>query len=180
MGERGPKPQPGNLHLLKGNPSKKPLSALLGEFKPEVEIPDAPAFLWTEAKVEWDRITPELESYGLVSKLDRGLLAMLCQEWARYVWAEEKITATNKADPAGEAGLIATAPTSGYRMPSVYAQISRRALETYEKLCAHFGLSPSGRTRVTPSDNQPFLPGMDPAGNKEANKPAGLGKFAAT
>jgi len=177
MGERGPKPLPANVHALKGNPSKKPLSQLLGEFKPEVEIPDAPAFLWPGAKAEWDRIAPELEYYGLVSKLDRGLLAMLCQEWARYVWAEEKITALNKADPEGEAGLIATAPTSGYRMPSVYAQISRRALETYEKLCAQFGLSPSGRSRVTPSDNQPFLPGMEPGKNKEA-PPAGLAKFA--
>jgi P27 family predicted phage terminase small subunit len=178
MGERGPKPQPANVHMLRGNPSKKPLSALLGEFKPEVEIPDAPAFLWPGAKEEWDRITPELEYYGLVSQLDRGLLAMLCQEWARYVWAEEKIATLNKADPQGEAGLIATAPTSGYRMPSVHAQISRRALETYEKLCAHFGLSPSGRTRVTPSDNQAFLPGMEPGADKP--KPAGLGKFAAT
>src|SRR5690242_3645519 len=99
MGLRGPKPLPGNVHQLKGNPSKLPLAALLGEFKPEVEIPDAPAFLWPEAKKEWDRVTPELERYGLVSELDRGLLSMLCQEWARYVWAEEKISAGNKSDP---------------------------------------------------------------------------------
>lgn len=178
MGQRGPKPLPANVHLLKGNPSKKPLAALLGEFKPEVEIPDCPEFLWTEAKKEWERLTPELEAYGLVSLLDRGVLAMLCQEWARYVWAEEKITAANKADPNGEAGLIATAPTSGYRMPSVYALISRRSLENYSKLCAHFGLSPSSRTRVTPSDNQPLLPGLEFGTDKE--KPAGLGKFAPT
>jgi len=178
MGERGPKPLPANVHRLRGNPSRKPLSALLDEFMPEVEIPDCPAFLWEEAKSEWNRLTPELEFYGLVSLLDRSLLAMLCQEWARYCWAEEKIFALNKADPNGEAGLIATAPTSGYRMPSVYAQISRRALETHEKLCAHFGLSPSGRTRVTPSDNQIPLPGMEPGADK--SKAAGLGKFAAT
>ena len=177
MGERGPKPLPANVHALKGNPSKKSLSALLGEFKPEVEIPDAPEFLWAEAKLEWDRITPELEHYGLVSLLDRGRLAQLCQEWARYEWAEKKIAAKNKEDPLGEAGLIDKAP-SGYRMPSVYAQISRRALETYGNLCAEFGLTPSGRTRVTPSDNQPFLPGMGP-GEKEAPV-AGLAKFAAT
>lgn len=175
MGQRGPLPEPATLKLIKGNPGHRRIGTLLDEFKPEVEIPEAPAFLWTEAKLEWDRITPELESYGLVSKLDRGLLAMLCQEWARYCWAEEKIATLNKADPQGEAGLIATAPTSGYRMPSVYAQISRRALETYEKLCTHFGLSPSGRTRVTPSDNQAFLPGMEPGADKP--KPAGLAKF---
>jgi len=139
-----------------------------------VAIPDAPQFLWAEAKLEWDRVAPELEKYGLVSELDRGLLAMLCQEWARYCWAEEKVTAKNKDDPLGEAGLIDTAP-SGYRMPSVYAQISRRSMETYEKLCTHFGLSPSSRSRVTVSDNQPWLPGMEPgaqAGSVDAGGPA--------
>lgn len=180
MGERGPKPQPANVHLLKGNPSKKPLAQLLGEFKPGVEVPDCPSFLWEEAKREWDRCAVELEKYGLVSELDRGLLAMMCQEWARYVWAENRIAEKNKADPNGEAGLIDTAP-SGYRMPSVYAQISRRSLETYEKLCAHFGMSPSSRSRVTVSDNQPWLQGFGPKhaqDEAESKPPSGLAAFA--
>jgi len=148
--------------MLRGNASKKRFGELLNEFRPEVEIPTAPKVLWPEARREWKRLVAELERYGLVSKLDRGTLAMLCQEWARWQWAEEKIAAANAADEAhGEAGLIERAP-SGYRMQSVFLQISVKAQERYERLKACFGLSPADRTRVTPSDTQLPLPGMDP------------------
>lgn len=162
MGARGPKPLPANVHLLRGNASKRPLGTLLSEFRPDVELPDCPSVLWPEAKREWKRLAPELLRYGLVSKLDRGVLAMCCQEWARWQWAERKIKEANKDDPAGERGLIEVAP-SGYRMQSVYLQISVKAQERYEKLKANFGLSPADRTRVTPSDAQIPLPGMEPA-----------------
>ena len=165
MKAKGPRSLPANVHLLRGNPSKKSFGALVDEFRPEVEIPLCPAVLWPDAKREWKRITVELKRYGLVSKLDRGTLAMLCQNWAQWQWAEEKITAANNTDPKGEAGLIETAQ-SGYRMQSVYLQISTKAQERYEKLKPCFGLSPSDRTRVTQSDPQLELPGMDaPKGN---------------
>lgn len=162
MGTRGPKALPANVHLLRGNPSKKSFGSLIDEFRPEVEIPQCPRVLWPEARREWRRITVELERYGLVSKLDRGTLAMCCQEWARWQWAEVKIAAANAADPKGEAGLIEVAQ-SGYRMQSVYLQISAKAEERYEKLKSCFGLSPSDRTRVTPSDPQIPLPLPDAA-----------------
>lgn len=165
MGNRGPKPQSATVHVLKGNPSKKPIAQLLGEFKPEVDIPDAPRVLWPEAKRHWKALTVELYRYGLVSQLDRGMLAQLCQEWARWHWAEERIRQANKEDPTGEAGLIEKTP-SGYRMQSVYLQISVKAQERYEKIGAAFGLSPSARSRVTTSDNYPFLPGLSPEDEK--------------
>ena len=46
MGARGPKALPGNVHLLRGNPSKKAVGALFDEFRPEVEIPDTPSWMW--------------------------------------------------------------------------------------------------------------------------------------
>jgi P27 family predicted phage terminase small subunit len=162
MGQRGPQPLPANVHLLKGNPSKKPVSQLLGEFKPEVDVPDCPPVLWPEAKRHWKELTQELYRYGLISKLDRAMLAFGCQEWARWHWAEKKIRDLNRADPSGEAGLIDKAP-SGYRMQSVYLQISVKAQERYEKVVNAFGLSAASRSRVTPSDNYPFLPGMEPS-----------------
>lgn len=171
MGARGPKPLPANVHMLRGNPSKKPFGALVDEFRPEVEIPQCPAVLWPEAKKEWRRITAELKRYGLVSKLDRGALAMLCQDWAQWHWAEARIAEANKADPKGEAGMIEVAQ-SGYRLQSVYLQISVRARDNYMKAKSCFGLSPSDRTRVTPSDPQLPLPfgdtGAAPAGGFNA------------
>ncbi|HJT63094.1 MAG TPA: P27 family phage terminase small subunit [Burkholderiales bacterium] len=159
------------MHLLKGNPSKKPIAQLLGEFKPEVEIPDCPKVLWPDARREWNRLVQELHRYGLISLLDRGMLAMGCQEYARWVWAEKKILAANRSDESGEAGLIEKAP-SGYRMQSVYLQISVKSQERYEKAVAAFGLAPSARSRVTPSDNYPFLPGMEPGDDKGGEKEA--------
>jgi P27 family predicted phage terminase small subunit len=161
MGARGPRRLPANVHLLRGNPSKKRMGELLDEFRPDVEIPNCPRELWPEAKREWRRLVPELERYGLISKLDRGTLAMCCQEWARWQWAEVKIAEANAADPKGEAGMIEVAQ-SGYRMHSVYLQISVKAEERYDKFKACFGLSPADRTRVSPSDRQPDLPGIEP------------------
>lgn len=76
MGQRGPKPLPANVHQLRGNASKKPIGAILDEFRPEVEIPDFPSWIWPEAKKEWKRVSYELERYGLVSKLDRAALVL--------------------------------------------------------------------------------------------------------
>ena len=78
MGARGPKPLPSNVHMLRGNPSKKPSHELLDGFQPQVEIPDCPPHLLPEARKEWRRITPELERYGLISKIDRAALALYC------------------------------------------------------------------------------------------------------
>lgn len=153
MGTRGPKALPANVHMLRGNPSKKSYASLIDEFRPEVEIPQCPAILWPEAKKEWRRISAELKRYGLVSKLDRGVLAMLCQDWAQWHWAEMKIAEANKADPKGEAGMIEVAQ-SGYRMQSVYLQIAVRAKDSYMKAKTCFGLSPADRARVTTSDPQ--------------------------
>lgn len=163
MGTRGPKPLPANVRLLRGNPGKRRIGELLDEFRPEVEIPKCPSVLWPEAKREWRRITVELERYGLISKLDRSTLAMCCQEWARWQWAEQRIKELNAQDQMGEAGLIEKAP-SGYRMQSIYLQISVKAQERYEKLKSCFGLSPADRRRVTQSDQQMELPGMSAAG----------------
>ncbi len=193
MGERGPKPAPASVHLLRGNPSKKPLAQLLGEFKPEIEIPDAPAWLWPGAKKEWKRLTPELEKYGLVSKLDRGQLVRCCMAWAKYEWAEqmlrremklaaerrERFEADEEARRAARAGVEGPAyqvqawtggdgfmvPTpSGAFVYSPYWVAARHAGAEYDKLCGIFGLSPSSRSRVQTSDRQASLPGMERSG----------------
>ncbi len=161
MSKPGPRPKPSNVHYLHGNPSKKPEAALLNEFKPDVELPDCPRVLAKAAKAEYHRLGVELERYGLVSKLDRGVLAMMATEWARYEWAERRIAELNRDDEAGEAGLVDKTP-NGFKQMSVYLIISRKAMELYLKLATEFGLTPSARTRVTPGNStQLALPGID-------------------
>ena len=154
MGLRGPRPAPASMHLLRGNPSKKSLDELFDEFRPEVEIPDPPAHLLPAAAEEWARLAPELRRYGLISKLDRAALAVYCQAYARWKHAEEKLR------ELGDAGLVETTLT-GYRQIGPWLQISNRAVETMQKFLGEFGMSPSARTRVTPSDPRRALPGVD-------------------
>lgn len=180
MGQRGPTPLPANVHLLRGNPSKKPLGELLDTLQPEIEVPSFPKHLWPEARKEWKRIAPELERYGLVSKLDRAALALYCQAWARKDWAELQLARAmhrasqareafevaeqQKAAAAAERGEVYTPAEwmggDGFMLPtpngnwaySPYWVAANKAGEQVEKYLAAFGLSPSSRGRVNPSN----------------------------
>lgn len=164
-GSRGPKSLPANVHMLRGNPSKKSAHELMDQLQPEIEIPGCPSHLLPEARKEWRRITPELERYGLISKLDRGALALYCQAWARWVWAErqlqravelaeEKRQAREAAGETWTGGDGYTVPTpNGHMTYSPHWVIANKAMEQVNKYLADFGLSPSSRGRVAPSQN---------------------------
>lgn len=145
MGQRGPKPLPANVHLLRGNLSKKSASQLRDGVAPPVEIPGCPRHLKGPALKEWRRVTVELEQLGLISHIDRAALAMYCTAWGRHVEAEEKIQAL------GEAGLVDETP-NGFRVQSVWLNISNKAMDQCKSFLAEFGMSPSARSRVTPGD----------------------------
>jgi P27 family predicted phage terminase small subunit len=151
------------VHVLRGNPSKKSAAALLDEqVRPPVAIPPCPAHFSPEAKAEWKRITKHLEQLGLVTEIDRAALAGYCSSWGDYVWAERRIAQLNTEakDKTGEHGRIWDTP-SGYKQISVPMQIRNRALEMMAKFLVEFGMSPAARSRVTASDPQMGLPGMD-------------------
>lgn len=163
MGSRGPKPLPSNVHRLRGNPSKLPLADLVDQLQPEVEIPGCPPHLLPEARKEWKRITPLLERYGLISKLDRAALSLYCQTWARWVWAEKALQraqriAAEKMAAAEEKGEVYTGG-DGYTVPtpnghmtySPHWVIANKAMEQVHKYLASFGLDPASRGRVNPS-----------------------------
>jgi len=166
MGSRGPQPLPSNVHHLRGNPSKKSAADLLDEFRPEVDIPNCPAWCWKEAKKEWRRITPELERYGLISLVDRAALTLYCQAWAEYVWHKERLSADQKraeakrleAEAAGQewtGGDGIMVPTAnGNLIYSHHWVCARRAEDQVNKFLAAFGMSPSARSRVATSDNR--------------------------
>ncbi len=160
-GQRGPKPTPPVLQLLRGNPRKKSLSSLLDDvIRPPVEIPECPAHLEDEARAEWGRIAPYLERLGLISQIDRAALTGYCDAWGEYVWACERIKALNAGDSNGERGRVWDTP-SGYKQISVLQQIRNRALDQCRQFLGMFGLSPADRSRVTQSDAQIGLPGLE-------------------
>ena len=162
MAKPGPKPLPSNVHIMRGNPSKKPLANLSDEVRPEIEIPNCPKHLQAEARKEYKRISVELESLGLISKIDRAALAAYCSAWAEYVFCEEKIAELNKNDPLGLPGYVTKTP-SGYQQMSIWVSIRTRALYTMKTFAVEFGMTPSSRSRVTPGElTTAYLPGMEP------------------
>lgn len=145
---QGRKPKPTALKLLTGNPGKRPLR--FDQFAPEARIPRCPSELKGEARREWKRVTVELHRCGMIAEVDRGLLAMLCSTWARWIEAEQMI---EKAAAADGQGLFVKTP-NGFPVQSPWVAVSNKAVETYKSLCAEFGLSPSARTRVAPQTTQ--------------------------
>ena len=133
----GRKPKPTHLKLVTGNPGKRKLNQ--NEPKPVAKIPDVPEHLSDDAKVEWGRVCQELFTLGLLTRLDRSMLASYCESWATWVDAVKQIKATGK---------VIKAP-SGYPVPNPYIAIANRALDMIHKFASEFGMSPVARTRIT-------------------------------
>jgi phage terminase, small subunit, putative, P27 family len=167
MGTRGPAPKPPILKLLDGNRGRRPINLADG-VNPAVEVPSIPKHLGREARKEWKRITPRLLELGLISQIDRAALALYCQAYGRMV--ELDTAQGRRIDKLIERGIdyydaveatsIMSLP-SGYKQASALVSLIKSHREECLKYLAQFGLSPSARARVTPSNNQLSLPGIE-------------------
>ncbi len=166
MGMRGPAPKPPVLKLLEGNRGKRPINLADG-VNPTVEVPSIPKHLRREARKEWKRITPHLYELGLISQIDRAALEMYCQVYGHMV--ELNIAQGKRIDALIARGvdyyeaveatsIMSTA--SGYKQESALVSTIKNLRKECLNYLQQFGLSPSARARVTPSNNQLSLPGM--------------------
>lgn len=159
----GPKPLPANVHIINGNPSKKSGRELRDQLRPDVVLPDPPALLSEEAKVEWARLGPEMIRLGLITQLDRMAFSVCCEHWATWCTAQAEL---NKQGPAG---MVDKTP-SGYTQMSVWLQIRNRAAEGLRQYLNEFGMTPSARTSLNSITPQlPLFPEAANAGT--ANSP---------
>jgi phage terminase small subunit len=94
--------------------------------RPNPGIPEAPEWMLPEAQREWGRVIAEMENLGIITKLDRSMLAAYCQMWARWVEAEK----VNEPLPA-----------------------SHMAQMRY--LAASFGLDPAAREKLNAKPKEP-------------------------
>lgn len=158
MGSRGPKTLPANVHMLRGNPSKKPLASLLDDVvRPDVEVPKCPEWLSVDAKAEWRRITKLLVPLGLISQIDRATLTAYCTAWGDLAWAERQIAQASEEDGGGRISKIA----AGTPKLSAVMNLKYQSMEKLVRFGTEFGMSPAARSRVTASDPQLSLPGVD-------------------
>jgi P27 family predicted phage terminase small subunit len=149
----GRKPKPTNMKILQGNPGKRPLNR--AEPKPTAKIPSCPKTLTGEARKEWRRVTKELAQLGLLTAIDRAVLALYCQAWGRWVYAEEQLEKLRTW--AGRDGEEPELPPpgwtfttdKGYEGVTPWLSIANKAASEVRKLAAEFGMTPSSRSRVT-------------------------------
>jgi len=147
MGRRGPPPKPRALEVLQGNPGKRALPK--NEPRPQVHCPHRPQWLVGEARKEWERIAPELRRLGLLTTVDRAALAAYCQNYARWVKAEEFLS-KNEWTSVTDKGYIQQRPEIG---------IAHKAMALMKAFCQEFGLTPASRTRIAvpePPKADPF------------------------
>lgn len=156
---------PSNVHVLRGNPSKLPAGKLMDDLQPVIELPGMPPHLLPEAKKEYKRLAPELVRYGLISKIDRAALCLYLQSWAELVWAEKMLQRrmqhyAKKADEAEKRGDfyegadgMTEVTANGNIIYSPYWVIANKARHNVDKFLQNFGMAPSARSRVTPSNH---------------------------
>jgi P27 family predicted phage terminase small subunit len=144
----GPRPEPTNLRVLRGNPSRRPIKP---EPRPErpPTVPEPPEWLSEAAQTEWRRVSGELFRLGLLTVLDISMLAAYCEAYARWKTATQLLRTDAEADPETR-GLVVRG-SDGRRMPNPVIRIVKGAADSMQRLGSEFGLSPASRRGLAAS-----------------------------
>lgn len=136
----GPKPEPIERRIAKGNPSKKKLpGVVLLAGRPDLDdLAEPPAHLDEDAKAFWRRDVVRLAEVGILDRVDVGALEALCVSYARAVQAR-RIVASEGLFTAGSVGQIREHPA---------LKIEREAWAAFERAAEGFGIGPVARTRL--------------------------------
>lgn len=124
----GQPPKPTKLLKLQGTARKCRIASRAGEPIPVAGPIAAPDWLLPEAADEWRRVQVAYGDLGILTPLDRGMLATYCQMWARFVEAE-------------------SAPD--------YVPLPASLISTMATVANKLGLDPSGRVRLRVPDDKP-------------------------
>lgn len=133
---RGRPPKPSAQKRLDGNPGKRAVNHK--EPMPTEGEPELPSHLDAEASAEWHRLIPELTALGVITIVDKGVLASYCMAWSRWVKAELMIQKSSEVLQSDSGGL--------YQNP--YLAVANRAMEQMRTFGAAMGLDPSSRSRL--------------------------------
>lgn len=148
----GRKPKPTALKLVAGNPGKRALN----KKEPQLDLaePTAPEFLNTDAKVEWGRVVGTLYRAGLMTELDRAVLAAYCQAYGRWAQAERALMRMADKDEFNRALMVKT--HNGTAMQNPLVGTANKAKADMVRYAIEFGMTPSARSKVnaTPENNK--------------------------
>jgi len=128
--------KPTEILKLQGtfDPSRRPGN----ELSPDAGIPECPDWLSETARAEWERITPLLESLGLLAEIDAVPLAMYCHYYGEFLAAKQMID---------RSGLLIQTP-KGFVVRNPATFVMRDASAECRRFAVEFGFTPASRTRI--------------------------------
>ncbi len=133
------RPQPTKLKIMRGNPGQRKLNERDPSLGMKSEIPPRPGNLsCKEARNEWDRITALMKGTGILSRVDKNILALYCDTWATYREAS-KMVQREGYTITYSTGSVAQNPAVG---------VLHKARGDLIKLLQELGLTPSARSKV--------------------------------
>ena len=141
---RGRKPKPTHLKLITGNPGRRALNTK--EPSPPSALPSPPTHLNDEAKVEWDRVAEDLYRIGILTNIDRAVLAAYCQAYGRWVSAELVLADMAKNDEVTRGLTVET--INGNILQNPMVGMANKAMADMVRYAAEFGMTPSARSRI--------------------------------
>lgn len=144
----GPPRKPTAWRRMEGNRGKKAWNH--AEPVPPEGVPDCPEHLNDEARAEWHRLVETLVGMGVITVVDRAVLAAYCQAYGRWVEAEEKLK---------ETPLLIRTP-SGYVQQSPWLNVANRQMELMGRYMTEIGLTPASRSRVVANSTTVADPGI--------------------
>jgi len=140
MGERGPRPTPTAILEQRGSDLVRDRR---NEPQPEKGHPDVPDWLDSDAKVIWHQVCTDLDSMGVLTKVDGGALARYCRLFVRWKQADKFIRDRGEMYPTkNKDGDV----TSFQQFPQV-GIVNKLSVELL-KIEREFGLTPSSRARI--------------------------------
>lgn len=157
MARPGPPKKP--LHLVEqsgnaGHHSKAELEAR-GSVVDPGGVPAAPSWLDREAKSEWKRVAGRLDRAGMLSSVDRGLLAAWCETWSTFHAATKALR--------GKGGqVIVNASERGATLHPAF-RAKMQAATQLKALASELGLSYASRARISEPTSRLDEPDGGPA-----------------
>ena len=141
MGKRGPRPQPTNLKILRGNPGKRSLNKK--EPLPPTNGVNMPPHLGDLAAARWAEVLPMLQAVKVMTQADVEALARYCDTYEWWLATRAKLKKEGDTYPIindkGEVKYIAQRPE---------VSIAHKLAQQLRQLEQDFGLNPSARTSL--------------------------------
>ncbi len=98
-----------------------------------------------------------LHAIGVLTTLDRAVLAVYCQAYGRWVRAEIALEKMAEKEPSTKAMLMKT--KSGNLIQNPLVGTANKAMDVLARAAAELGMTPAGRPRIeTPNRAVPGRP----------------------